>query len=365
MACIGDSMATSAMSCKKIAISHLRGEWWYSHLATSLAERVAVQSILPTEAAFPGFDPGTPLARLLTDRADSAFLGSICLLFPGISQLPIPTAVWTDFIPDNNSAEALPLRLFDQIFCTQKDSIDLLKNEGCSNVHWLPFAFDQTLPNHHDLEKIYDVAFVGSLDIPSTSAERRCVLGQIGQKHRMNDFRPVFGGEMMRVYNQSKIGVNIPSLGGLNMRTFEVMASGALLLTKEVGNGQRDLFKPGEHLVTYRDSADLLDKIDYFLKNDAERLGIAENARVEILSKHTYALRADEFLRVMDSRPSADGRCRDATIEAAALGRYYRYLVKRPDLLAGLARDAGLPWSQRLRFGMEAVGKLVQKMIIR
>jgi len=359
-----DSMSTSAMPCKKIAVSHFRGEWWYSHLATSLAERVTVQTILPTEGTLPGYDPSTDLNTLLAHETQSTsiFLGSICVIFPGISRLPMPTAVWTDYIPCNRD-DILSLRLFDQIFCTQKDSIDLLKNDGCRNVHWLPFAFDQTLVNHPNLEKIYEVAFVGNLDIPTTSAERREVLTRLGQKYRMNDLHPVFGDKMIQIYNQSKIGVNIPSLGGLNMRTFEVMASGALLLTKEVSNGQRELFIPGEHLVTYRDHADLLDKIDYFLKHDRERLEIAENGRREVMAKHTYALRATEFLEVMSTATCHDGRCGDASIEATALGRCYRYLVKRPDLLAGLAGATGLPWSQRLRFATESIGKLLQKMI--
>src|SRR5205823_881666 len=133
-------------------------------------------------------------------------------------------------------------------------------------------------------EKVYDVGFVGSLELPATRSERIDVLGRLERKYRLNDYRqPVFGDDMMRVYNMSRIVVNIPWANGLNMRTFEAMASGALLLTKTAA-GQPELFTDGMHLVTYRDSSDLIDKIDYYLQHDKERQDIACAGRTEVLA---------------------------------------------------------------------------------
>ena len=129
------------MPCKKIAVSHLHGEWWYGHLAGSLARRVAVENILPAEGRHPGYSPAANLADLLAgwEPDDSVFLGSIRLIFPGISRLPMRTAVWTDYIPQCRG-DLPALRLFDQVFCTQKDSVELLRKGGCRQVCWLPFA---------------------------------------------------------------------------------------------------------------------------------------------------------------------------------------------------------------------------------
>jgi hypothetical protein len=274
--------------------------------------------------------------------------------------------VWTDYIDEYNRV-LIPLhRLFDQVFTTMKDSVEVLRREGCRNVSWLPYGFDTSIRNEPEREKIYDVAFVGSLDLPNTKDERRDILGSLEGKYRLNDYRkPVFGDELIRTYNQARIVVNIPLrvAGGFNMRFFEAMASGALLLTKDLGYSRADLFQPGLHFVTYRDRADLMDKVEYYLRNDRERIGIAESGMTEVLSKHTYEHRATEVLQVMESGLCRNGRSPDVATENAALAVYYRYGRHSADLLADLAKSRGSSLTQRIRLSATAFGKLARRLI--
>lgn len=344
------------MTVEKIALSHPKGEWWYGHLSKALAEMTTIKPVFRIEDDPDGYPLETDITPLLSDwNAQSSFyLGSVAVMFRGINRLQIPTVIWTDYLPTNRAY--LPLiRLFDQVFCTQKDSRELLQQGGCPRVHWLPFAFDDTLKNDPSLEKVYDVAFVGNLDSPATREERLGILTEIEAKHRMNDYRTgCFGDGMMETYNKAKIVVNIPVPGGFNMRTFEAMASGALLLTQHVGNGQRDLFADGTHFVCYKDKADLLDKVDYFLKNDKERLEIAGTGMREVLAKHTYRQRAREVLDIMQSRADERGRDASPAAEWEALAFAYRH-EKRLKSLLKLSLAKEMPVSQRVRVFKKAL----------
>lgn len=82
---------------------------------------------------------------------------------------------------------------------------------------------------------------------------------------------------------QSKIGLNFsysPNLGTPHQckgRVFEIVASNSLLF--ESKNDKTSLrFIPNEHYIEFTNEKDLLDKTNYFLKNDKERDEIANNA---------------------------------------------------------------------------------------
>ncbi len=333
-------------------------EWWNKHMASALSEFL---EIIPCQMArhnVVGHPLEANISRLLEGQngRQSFYLGSWDQLFRGIGELAMPTAVWTDFFA-LHTLDFLPcLKLYDVVFCTQRDSVKFLKHAGISQAEWLPFGFDACLQSRPELEKLYDVAFVGSLNIPATRDERLALLSAIEGRYRMNEYRkPVFGNEMMEVYNRCRIAVNIPWSGGLNMRTFEVMAAGALLLTKAVGNGQEELFQDGVHLVTYRDADDLLAKIDYYLRNENERNRIATTGMCEVIEKHSYRHRAEKIISVMHNARRT--RTRSPRERSDAYEVYYNY-VGRADLLAGLAFYHGVPFLTRLRLLARCCWKL-------
>ena len=85
----------------------------------------------------------------------------------------------------------------------------------------------------------------------------------------------------------------------INMRVFEAMASGSMLLTNEV-DGQNLLLKNERHIVTYEDTEDAILKIRYYLKHSDERERIAKAGAIEARN-HTYTKRAEKILAQVEA----------------------------------------------------------------
>jgi glycosyltransferase involved in cell wall biosynthesis/2-polyprenyl-3-methyl-5-hydroxy-6-metoxy-1,4-benzoquinol methylase len=222
-------------------------------------------------------------------------------------------------------------RDFDLVFAAQRDGAERLQKDGIPSVHWLPLACDpeihagveqgalplspgegrgegglQQQPLSNPKSKIenpksFDVCFVGNL-IPGPRAD----LVRLIQQY----FKNVYVGqayfeEMAGIYRRSRIVFNRSVANDVNMRVFEALSSGSLLLTNDLAdNGQHGLFRDGVHLATYRDGHDLLDKLRFYLRRDDVRQRIAAAGRAEVLVKHTYRHRMEELLR------SVDGQCK-------------------------------------------------------
>ena len=99
------------------------------------------------------------------------------------------------------------------------------------------------------------------------------------------------------VYRSSKINLNISLrsiINGIPLRAFEIMGSGGFLLT----NYQAEFlnyFVPGEDFDYFDSPEDMLNKINYYLNHEAERLQIAENGCRKIKEKHTFMHRIKEM----------------------------------------------------------------------
>lgn len=100
------------------------------------------------------------------------------------------------------------------------------------------------------------------------------------------------------VYKSSAVNLNITLrsiLNGIPLRAFEIMGAGGFLLT----NYQTDFmnfFTPDEDFVFFESKADMLDKIDYYLKHEEERKAIAQNGLRKVASGHTFVHRAEEII---------------------------------------------------------------------
>ncbi len=343
-------------------ISYNPAEWWNGHLASTLVRHMTVE-LCPMESYNQvGHSVDADLGESLRGHAQGFYLGSVDQLFRGLRCLHMPTGIWTDYLPGVNDNFLPCMRLFDIVFCAQKGAVDALRDEGI-NTEWLPYAFDTTLVNDPGAEKHYEVAFVGSLNLPPSQGNRRAILAELERHFHLNDYRtPVFGDEMVRTYNRARIIVNIPAPYSFNMRTFEALPTGALLMTRAVGNGQDELFKDGTHLVTYRDTADLIDKIRYYLRRDTEREEIAAAGRREVLARHTYEHRAAQVLDAMARMPRR--RTNDRNNEVAAYAAFYEFR-RRPDLLARLACEPGVSGGLRVRLMARAGAQLARGVALR
>ena len=111
---------------------------------------------------------------------------------------------------------------------------------------------------------------------------------------------PVFLNDKSNSLLKSKIVLNNLNFGeiqSLSARVFETAGIGAFQIF-DYTDSVSDIFEEFE-CVTFKNSEDMKDKVDYFLNNPFERDKIAEAARKKILNKHTYKNRIDTLLKVI------------------------------------------------------------------
>lgn len=179
----------------------------------------------------------------------------------------------------------------DRVFATQKLFLSLYPDNKTS---WLPLCAD---PEKHRLypdEPIkYDVGFLGN----DTYPRRKDLLDKIGKKYKLLRSTSKPGEEYSRKLSQCKILFNCSMDNDLNMRVFEAISIGRLLLTDKV-EGQDELLVDGKHYVSFTDWPDLDSKIKYYLENEEKRTSLATAGAAFIRSMHTYDHRLEKILNV-------------------------------------------------------------------
>ncbi|OGS25460.1 MAG: hypothetical protein A2297_06990 [Elusimicrobia bacterium RIFOXYB2_FULL_48_7] len=217
---------------------------------------------------------------------------------PGLNKLKIPSALWSldTHEHDKMHFQSFIKNDFEHLFSCHRNYLNKLGN----NCKWLPVACDPNIHKKYELQKIYDITFIGNTN-PLVYPERVKLLNKIKQRYNLSVFSNTFGENMAIKYSQSKIVFNKSIRGDINMRVFEAMSCGSMLLTDRLNNeaGLESLFHDGKHLVLYNDEADLFDKIDFYLKHDSEREVIAHEGMKEVHEKHTYKHRTEEMLKTM------------------------------------------------------------------
>ncbi|MCF8720702.1 glycosyltransferase family protein [Nitrospina gracilis] len=227
-------------------------------------------------------------------------------------------------------------RHFDMVFLAQREYVDEFRRVGIQHVEWLPLACDPEIHGKQNLEKKYDVGFVGSI-LPNLP--RRGELLDRLATHFNTHIERQFMKKMAGVFSQSRIVFNNAVRNDLNMRVFEALCSGSLLATDEApGSGLTDLFENGKHLVVYEDDS-IVDTVRHYLDHPDEAERIAEAGRREVLARHTYDHRAETLVdRVKEwvkTRLTEEG---EPVSGDNGVSDYYRNV--RQDLLHLVPRDA-------------------------
>lgn len=187
-------------------------------------------------------------------------------------------------------------RKADFIFAAQIDGARILSQEISKEVMWLPLACDLNVHKKIDSKEEFDISFIGNV-VPKLMDQRIEYLDYLFKKVPNFDFGRAFGDELPKRIAKSKIVVNKSIRGDMNMRVFETLAMGKLLVTDYLPVIGK-LFVDGEHLIMYRSKTEMVEKVKYYLKHDNERKKIAENGRNAVM-KHTYKDRAEIILKNM------------------------------------------------------------------
>ena len=154
-----------------------------------------------------------------------------------------------------------------------------------------------------ELERVFEVGWVGRTHGASYET-RKSVLRDLDQNFRMNDWRRLHSPkELAEIYRRSKIVVNVgrddfPQ--DANLRVFEAMAGGALLLTQMPSELNAIGFEEGIHFVGYRRPEEVVPLVRTYLGEEAARRCIAEAGREKVFLDHTYDARVGALLAVLE-----------------------------------------------------------------
>ena len=188
--------------------------------------------------------------------------------------------------------------LFNLVCSTDKEGFEKRRREGSINAFLTQWACNHFLFKNLNLSKLYDVSFVGR-----SSEKRRHFVDKL-RKNGVNiktfgigweKCSRVSQADLIRIYNQSKISLNISfaSQGEkiqIKGRDFEAVGCGSLLLTRDTKDIAQ-FFVPGEEIITYIDEIDAAKKIEYYLKNENERERIARKGFERLTREHTMEKR--------------------------------------------------------------------------
>ncbi|MDP5238428.1 glycosyltransferase [Uliginosibacterium sp. 31-16] len=189
--------------------------------------------------------------------------------------------------------------LYDHYFCIHRSGITNPK------IRYLPaLGFDASAYSRLEGQaKMHDLVFVGrekKRRVEWLMPLRELSLKVYGPEwghtplaaHQVSE--GVFGHELNLLYNQAKIVLNVSAwenggTGGsaLNLRIFDVPATGSLLLT-DYAPGIEEYLEPDKEVVVAHSPAEMRDKALYYLAHDAERERIARAGWEKVRQLETY-----------------------------------------------------------------------------
>lgn len=281
----------------------------YGSIDRHVSERYLVEAFEPGEIAEFDLNLFRPdvsvgdLVRFATTHGETISYLVQCIGAPGLPRdlhhSPLPTVCLNI---DNFSWMRSRLRwamLFDHVFVWQPRFVSTFQKAGHPSVFLLPHAVEGRLFNGMETDRCFDLGWVGHIG-PPWYARRNRIVPNLAARFRMNDLRRRYSKEeTAKVYQQSKIVVNVTRdefPPEANMRCYEAMAGGALLITPMPTELTELGFRVGEHFIGWRDETEIGDLVQGYLSDEAKRREIARNGQDLVLREHTFECRK-EMLR--------------------------------------------------------------------
>lgn len=218
------------------------------------------------------------------------------------NSLPIPTACYLidSHLHLQNHIELA--KNFDFVFIAQKEYLKDFINAGNEKVFWLPLGADPETHDKFSETRIHDVGFVGSL----IGNQRRVQLLEYLKSNFDFYYERAFLKEMSKIFSESKIVFNNAVRNDLNMRFFEAMSTGSLLLSdKTTNSGQRELFVENEDYALYEEDVNIGNVVNFYLENDELREAIAKRGMELVRNAHKYSDRAEDMLAVISGEKNS------------------------------------------------------------
>ena len=195
----------------------------------------------------------------------------------------------------------------------------MLEALGAENVHTLWYAADPELFSPISAAQDIDVFFYGHgreyrsdwidrmITKPSTEiagsrfAVRGTNLGDLGAARKL----PYLSFSKLREYVcRSKInlcitrGAHASVYASSSSRPFELASLGACIVANPY-LGIEEWFEPGVELIVVNSAEEAIERYQYLLGNEKERVAIGGAARQRVLKQHTFRHRARELMRII------------------------------------------------------------------
>ena len=194
---------------------------------------------------------------------------------------------------------------FDLCWTSTADAVEKYVVEGATPLY-LPEGANPGVHKPYEVDKIYDVSFVGQCygNRPEIITRLREAGIQVEVFGPGWPNGPLTTEEMVRTWSRSKINLGFGGVLGhketycLKGRDFEVPMSGGLYLT-EHHDELIPFYEIGCEIVTYNDFNELIEKIRWLLSDPEQAEAIRRAGRARALREHTWEMRFDRVFRIL------------------------------------------------------------------
>ena len=202
---------------------------------------------------------------------------------------------------------------------------ELFERENNPNMMYLPHFVNTDIYKKLDVEKKYDVMFMGRLDtdfrlnnfkrildeVPSLafySIERHYqdALNRLDKAHKSLLERAYKGfidnePDMARAINEAKIVINFNAQGvsSLNYRAIQTMACETLHISDERGDGTKYFSK---NYISFKSLDEMFKKIYYYLRHEEEAIIITKNIRQIIETNFSHRAGAEAMMKFAQNK---------------------------------------------------------------
>jgi len=213
---------------------------------------------------------------------------------------------WYFFMDPMDQARRINARMYASkatwSSATFSDVTEYFKNAG-AKACWITQGVDINVFTPQNTLKIYDVVFAGAkttkrsryINILKKAGVSVVCFGD-GWKNSS-----VYQEELVDIYRKSRIVLNFCRAGsGFSIRVFQVMGTGSFLLS-EYCKDFDNFFQAEHHLGWFEGDTELIDKTNYYLKNESERQRIATQGSEYVHNNYSWKNIMEKVLNIVSS----------------------------------------------------------------